>query len=126
MVVRLTSAICGICGRGSLSAAGSAVSKFAVRMVRTNRGPRAASIPARSRSSVRKDREGCGCDTLLLAAMLFGAIRFDPAIMAAAVAASFDGIAIWGSNSSCAKEAAKELASAGLRSVGASRKDGSQ
>jgi len=50
--------------------------------------------------------------TLVLAAMLFGAIRFDPAIMAAAVAASLGGIAVWGSNSSTAKEAAKELASA--------------
>ena len=50
--------------------------------------------------------------TLVLAAMLFSAIRFDPAIMAAAVAASLGGIAVWGSNSSTAKEAAKELASA--------------
>jgi len=49
--------------------------------------------------------------TLVLAAMLFGAIRFDPAIMAGAVAASLGGIAVWGSNSSTAKEAAKELAS---------------
>ena len=48
--------------------------------------------------------------TLVLAAMLFGAIRFDPAIMAAAVAASLGGIAVWGSNSSTAKEAAKETA----------------
>ena len=50
--------------------------------------------------------------TLVLAAMLFGAMRFDPAIMAAAVAASLGGSAVWGSNSSTAKEAAKELASA--------------
>jgi hypothetical protein len=49
--------------------------------------------------------------TLVLAAMLFGAIHFDPAIMAGAVAASLGGIAVWGSNSSTAKEAAKELAS---------------
>ncbi len=44
--------------------------------------------------------------TLVLAAMLFGAIRFDLAIMAGAVAASLGGIAVWGSNSSTAKEAA--------------------
>jgi hypothetical protein len=50
--------------------------------------------------------------TLVLATMLFGAIRFDPAIMAAAVAASLGGIAVWGSNNSTAKEAARELASA--------------
>lgn len=50
--------------------------------------------------------------TLVLAAMLFGAIRFDPAVMAAAVAASLGGSAVWGSNSSTAKEAAKESASA--------------
>ena len=52
--------------------------------------------------------------TLVLAAMLFGAMRFDPAVMAAAVAASLGGSAIWGSNSSTAKEAAMELASADL------------
>src|SRR5262249_21742691 len=50
--------------------------------------------------------------TLLLAGMLFGAIRFDPAVMAAAVAASLGGIAVWGSNGSTAQEAAKELAAA--------------
>ena len=52
--------------------------------------------------------------TLVLAAMLFGAMRFDPAVMAAAVAASLGGSAVWGSNSSTAKEAAKESASADL------------
>ena len=46
----------------------------------------------------------------VLAAMLFGAIRFDPAAMAAAVAALLGGIVVWGSNGSTAKEAAKELA----------------
>jgi hypothetical protein len=44
-----------------------------------------------------------------LAAMLFGAIRFDPAVMAAAVAALLGGIAVWGSNRSTAQEATKEL-----------------
>jgi len=49
---------------------------------------------------------------LVLTAMLFGVIRFDPATMAAAVAALLGGIAVWGSNSSTAQQAAKELASA--------------
>ena len=49
---------------------------------------------------------------LVLTGMLFGIIRFDPAIMAAAIAAFLGGIAVWGSNSSTAQQAAKELASA--------------
>ena len=47
---------------------------------------------------------------LVFSGMLFGAIRFDPGIMAAAVAALLGGIAVWGSNRSTAKQAAKELA----------------
>ena len=47
---------------------------------------------------------------IVLAAMFLGAIRFDPATMAAAVAALLGGIVVWGSNGSTAKEAAKELA----------------
>ena len=49
---------------------------------------------------------------VVLAAMLVGAIRFDPGVMAAAVAAFLGGIVVWGSNGSTAKEAAKELAAA--------------
>ena len=49
--------------------------------------------------------------SLVLTGMLLGVIRFDPAIMAAAVAALLGGIAVWGSNSSTAQQAAKELAS---------------
>jgi hypothetical protein len=49
---------------------------------------------------------------ILLAAILFGAIRFDPAAMTAAVAAVLGGIVVWGSNGSTAKEAAKDLAAA--------------
>jgi hypothetical protein len=49
---------------------------------------------------------------IVLAAMLLGAIRFDPAAMAAAVAALLGGIVVWGSNGSTAKDAAKELATA--------------
>jgi hypothetical protein len=48
----------------------------------------------------------------VLAAMLLGAIRFNPAAMAAAIAALLGGIVVWGSNGSTAKEAAKELAMA--------------
>jgi hypothetical protein len=47
---------------------------------------------------------------VVLFAMLFGAMRFDLGIMATAVAALLGGIVVWGSNSSTAKEAAKELA----------------
>ena len=49
---------------------------------------------------------------ILLASMLLGAIRFDLAAMAAAVAALLGGIVVWGSNGSTAKEAGKELATA--------------
>jgi hypothetical protein len=47
---------------------------------------------------------------LVLAGMLFGAIGFDPATMAGAVAALLGGIAVWGSNRSTAQQALKELA----------------
>jgi hypothetical protein len=49
---------------------------------------------------------------IVLGAMLLGAIRFDPGTMAGAVAALLGGIVVWGSNSSTAKEAARELAAA--------------
>ena len=49
---------------------------------------------------------------VVFAAILVGAIRFDPGVMAAAVAAFLGGIVVWGSNGSTAKEAAKELAAA--------------
>ena len=47
---------------------------------------------------------------LVLAAMLVGAIRSDLGFMAAAVSLLLSGIVVWGSNSSTAKEATKELA----------------
>jgi hypothetical protein len=50
--------------------------------------------------------------SVLLAAMLFGAIRFDPTAMSAAFAALLGGIVVAGSNGSTAKEAAKEMAGA--------------
>jgi hypothetical protein len=42
--------------------------------------------------------------------MLFGAIRFDPAVMVGAFAAVLGGIVIFGSNNSTRNEAAEELA----------------
>jgi hypothetical protein len=47
---------------------------------------------------------------IVLAAMLFGAIRFDPTAFVAAFAALLGGIVVWGSNGSTAKEAVNELA----------------
>jgi hypothetical protein len=49
---------------------------------------------------------------IVLAAMLFGAIRLDPTIMVAAAAALLGGIVAAGSNASTAKEAAHEMAEA--------------
>jgi len=49
---------------------------------------------------------------LVFSAMAVGVIRFDPAFMAAAIAAMLGGMAVWGSNASTAKETAKELAAA--------------
>jgi hypothetical protein len=52
---------------------------------------------------------------IVLIAMLFDAIRFDPTAMAAAVAAVLGGIVVAGSNGSTAKEAGAELAAAESR-----------
>ena len=49
---------------------------------------------------------------LVLVAMVIGAIRFDPSVMAGAVAAVLAGIVAAGSNRSTAKEATHELAAA--------------
>jgi hypothetical protein len=60
----------------------------------------------------------------MLTGMLFGAIRFDPGAMAAAVAALLGGIAVWGSNGSTAEEATNELTiSADARSMLIQRMD---
>ncbi len=50
--------------------------------------------------------------SIVLAAMLVGATRFDLGTMAASVAAFLGGIVVWGSNTSTANEAAKEMAAA--------------
>jgi hypothetical protein len=49
---------------------------------------------------------------ILLAAVLFGAVTFDPRLLLAALTAIIGGIVVWGSNGSTAKEAAAELAAA--------------
>jgi hypothetical protein len=49
---------------------------------------------------------------LVLGAILVGAIRSDLRLMAAAVALFLGGIVVWGSNSSTAKEAAREIGAA--------------
>ena len=47
-----------------------------------------------------------------MAATLVGVIRSDLGLLAAAVSLLLGGIVVWGSNSSTAKEAMKELAAA--------------
>jgi hypothetical protein len=49
---------------------------------------------------------------VVLATMLIGAIRAEPAVMAGAAAALLGGIVVWGSNNSTAKEARTEMAAA--------------
>jgi hypothetical protein len=49
---------------------------------------------------------------LVLAALLFGVMRFDPAFLAGGAAAVLGGIVLFGSNNSTAKETAAELAAA--------------
>ena len=49
---------------------------------------------------------------IVLVAILFGAVRFDPMWLSLAVAALLGGIVAWGSNVATAKEATAELAKA--------------
>jgi hypothetical protein len=71
----------------------------------------AAKIESR-RTFILASRIAVGGGGLVLAAMLLGAIRSDLGLLAAAVSSLLGGIVVWGSNSSTAKEAAKELAAA--------------
>ena len=64
------------------------------------------------RKFILASRIAVGGGGLVLAAMLLGAIRSDLGLLAAAVSSLLGGIVVWGSNSSTAKEAAKELAAA--------------
>src|SRR5262249_16769213 len=61
------------------------------------------------RKLILASRIAVAAGALALIALLAGAIRFDPGMMAAAVAALLGGIAVWGSNQSTAQEATKEL-----------------
>jgi hypothetical protein len=67
------------------------------------------------RKFILAGRVAMACGGLALAALLFGAIRFDPAWLSLAVAALLGGIVVWGSNDSTAKEAAAELSEAEAR-----------
>ena len=49
---------------------------------------------------------------VVLLTILLGAVRFDPAVMGAAIAAVLGGIVLAGSNGSTAREAAAQLATA--------------
>jgi hypothetical protein len=61
------------------------------------------------RKLILASRIAVAIGALALTGMLLGVIRFDPAVMAAAVAALLGGIAVWGSNRSTAQEATNEL-----------------
>jgi len=52
---------------------------------------------------------------IILAVLLLGLLRFDPAIMACAGAALLGGFVAWGSNRSTADEASAEIAAAEAR-----------
>ena len=64
------------------------------------------------RKFVQVSRVAVAGGTLVLAAMLVGAIQSDLGLLAAAVSLLLGGIVVWGSNRSTAKEATKELAAA--------------
>ncbi len=49
---------------------------------------------------------------VVIAAIVFGAMRFDPEVMMAAMAALLGGIVVWGANASTTQEAAVEMAAA--------------
>jgi hypothetical protein len=64
------------------------------------------------RKFVLVGRIALAAGVVLLAAILLGALTFDPRLLLAAIAAVLGGIVVWGSNDSTAKEAAAELAQA--------------
>jgi len=55
-------------------------------------------------------RVAMAAGAVVLVALLFGAIRFDPTLMAGSAAAVLGGIVVFGSNSSTAKVTAAEIA----------------
>jgi hypothetical protein len=64
------------------------------------------------RKFILAGRVAAAAGGLALIALLFGAIAFDPAIMACAVALALGGIVAVGSNRSTAQEAKNEMAAA--------------
>jgi len=64
------------------------------------------------RKFILAGRVAATAGSVVLVALLFGAIRFDPAVMACAVAAALGGVVVVGSNDSTAKETAREMAAA--------------
>ena len=62
------------------------------------------------RKFVQVSRVAVAGGTLVLAAMLVGAIQSDLGLLAAAVSLLLGGIVVWGSNSSTAKEAIRSWA----------------
>jgi hypothetical protein len=64
------------------------------------------------RKFILAGRVAVAVGALVLIALLFGALAFDPAVLACAVAALLGGIVVVGSNSSTAKEAVREIAAA--------------
>lgn len=64
------------------------------------------------RKFILAGRVAVGGGAIVLAAMVFGLVRFDPAVLSVAVAAVLGGIVAAGSNGSTATEAASEMAAA--------------
>lgn len=64
------------------------------------------------RKFILAGRVAVAAGSIVLAALLVGAIRFDPAVMAGAAAALLGGFVLWGANRSTANEAADALAAA--------------
>jgi hypothetical protein len=67
------------------------------------------------RKFILAGRVAAAAGGLVLVALLFGVIAFDPAIMACAAAALLGGFVAWGSNRSTANEATAEIAAAEAR-----------
>lgn len=64
------------------------------------------------RKFILAGRVAAAVGSVVLVALLFGAIAFDPAIMACAAVALLGGFVAWGSNRSTANETAAEIAAA--------------
>ncbi len=67
------------------------------------------------RKFILAGRVAVAAGSIVLVALLFSAITFDPAIMACAAAALLGGFVAWGSNRSTANETAAEIAATEAR-----------